>query len=448
MNLLLEINVGFALVFVAMVVKFSRSTLLKIVCGLNFLIFVNPLLIFWITDVSHPKFTFEESLVSRGLFYFNCYIALVVLGFEIFYKFLRKIKSHRSFGLSWLELSISNKKIFFSGVLCCFLIGLLSKLLLNDIGAFKKLDVRPTEFAYLQPLKAFASFDILALVALGAYRRTYHEFLPLIVSLALVVCSVIAIGFAIWSGSRGQVIIIVVLALIGFGKDLRKRPVMTSISIVCLGVIIPWVFPFIAALRGNANDVFAALRYLSSVDSSLVNITLDIFATRLNYLVSLISVFYFVDIFETLGGQIYGNNLVGLIPKAIWAEKPNITNDGNFLGHILGMLNTNDHLTSIGLRDIGESFLHLGWFGLSVGVVQSALYALTEWMFGNKRQIISQVVYVSFILYVCQLDAWFAAIPGMAYVAVSLILFFGVILIFTGLVNFFSSFFDSESKGL
>jgi hypothetical protein len=77
-------------------------------------------------------------------------------------------------------------------------------------------------------------------------------------------------------------------------------------------------------------------------------------------------------------GSTYANFFLGLIPRVLWAEKPNF-HYGTEFGHRSGMLDESDEVTSISVTLFGEAFLNFGVAGVFVagciGYIFGAIYA-------------------------------------------------------------------------
>ncbi len=66
---------------------------------------------------------------------------------------------------------------------------------------------------------------------------------------------------------------------------------------------------------------------------------------------------------DVMLGTSYGGVLLGLIPRFIWPDKPNL-HYGTDFGHAAGMVWSSDWLTSISVTFFGEAYLNFGWAGL------------------------------------------------------------------------------------
>ena len=92
----------------------------------------------------------------------------------------------------------------------------------------------------------------------------------------------------------------------------------------------------------------------------------NIFSGRLNYLHINAEVMKLTNNQGPLGISYYDDNIIDLIPRILWTDKPVITNNSDIIGFQMGLQPSIDKTLhfSIGIRPIGESFLMLSWLGV------------------------------------------------------------------------------------
>ena len=161
--------------------------------------------------------------------------------------------------------------------------------------------------------------------------------------------------------------------------------------------------------------------YLSDLRSSIsadVNISViseittepygftDFFLDRLNY-------------FQTFNRSIetkyeftsnpYLDNFYSLIPRILWKKKKNIGLNTNSFGRELGILDSKDENTSLGIGIITESYIVYKYFGLLIVLIYGTLFLLIKFI---NSEIFSIILIINFIF----LDSFSYFISIMIYV--------------------------------
>lgn len=117
-------------------------------------------------------------------------------------------------------------------------------------------------------------------------------------------------------------------------------------------------------------------------------------------------------IWKPMIGESYALALLGLIPRFIWTEKPDL-HYGNEFGYVAGLVSTRDTATSISVTFFGESYLNFGLGGVAplaaIGLIFGLIYrqALT-----SSRRETALLVYS-------------VALPTVLYVGGTFALYFG-----------------------
>ena len=135
---------------------------------------------------------------------------------------------------------------------------------------------------------------------------------------------------------------------------------------------------------------------------------LDLISDRMNYAGVLQRVIlksqYWPESFD------YIQNTYGMIPRLIWDDKPLLGLDMNAVGKNLNIISINDFKTSIGLTVIGESYMQLKHYGLSVAFVQGFVMSLFYLIFrGLDSFTVSVRSYLLFTFII--LDSYLSVIP-------------------------------------
>jgi hypothetical protein len=136
----------------------------------------------------------------------------------------------------------------------------------------------------------------------------------------------------------------------------------------------------------------------------------DIFSDRLNYIGPLSRIFELGNFERTLNYSSYFDNIIGLVPRFLWSDKPTIGIDGNFIGHNLNIIDSKDNLTSIALGSIGESYYLLGFLGLTIAAFQGLLMAMLD-KFSIYKNYIFSVLYFFISLEIILISSYSLVIP-------------------------------------
>jgi hypothetical protein len=155
-------------------------------------------------------------------------------------------------------------------------------------------------------------------------------------------------------GTRWQIFLCAVLYFLIIKPRINFKNILYFIVFILL--LLP-IFPIFMDLRvGREISIF------SSDTRGIFWIFGDIFVDRLNY--ARVLGLVMSTPLDIEGGSHYLNNIIGLIPRWIWEDKPILGLNLNQIGHDLFILQLSDKSTSIGLSNIGESYALLGWWGL------------------------------------------------------------------------------------
>ena len=161
----------------------------------------------------------------------------------------------------------------------------------------------------------------------------------------------------------------------------------------------------VAYYRGNNFDIGEARYLFERSGVGVGDVVKDVIVTRLNYNEPLARVVDYVDFHGPAVGQVYWNNLIGVVPRLIWPGKPQIENDSKELGHQLGLVALDDTETSIGLQVVGEAFYEFGWLGLWVATFQALIFTMIHKNFFRHGNPAAMTVYTILVFYILQRDA-------------------------------------------
>lgn len=173
---------------------------------------------------------------------------------------------------------------------------------------------------------------------------------------------------SIIDGTRWQIFLCLILYFLIIKPGINLKNI--SYFTVCIISLLPF-FPILMDLRvGREISIFN-----SEIDYIFWTFG-DIFVDRLNY--SRVLGLVMSIPLDIEGGSHYLNNIIGLIPRWLWEDKPILGLNLNQIGHDLLILQYSDTTTSIGLSNIGESYALLGWWGLVNAIPLGVIFKIGQ----------------------------------------------------------------------
>jgi hypothetical protein len=403
-----------------------KAPLVRAYLLINFFLMVNPAFLFIIFGIAHPAFNPDSNYYQDALIF--------VLAFNVVFggtfMLLRRVLPRSRLALrlasnKTLNLSPQAPRLLFA-ILALTAIGLLGKFGLNTMGGLRMGETLTAAGSpFLELVKRLATFDLIALVLLGEFRLISKKPRPGLVMLFLALAG-LSLILAFSTGSRSQVIVVLIVLALAFRDQIKRQWFASAPAILFLIPSIFFLFPLLGTMRTAGYDLDETMHRLSyQVDSSR-EVMADVLTTRLNYLEPVARAIEYVEMNEAAGGLVYWNNIVGLVPRLFWADKPQISNDSRDLGHLLDLVTVDDTSTSIGLQVIGEAYFEFGLIGLSVAAFQALIFAVIHTNFFVPRSPAAMTIYSNASLYILQRDGYFAIVPGLVWLAIGMFLFFAV----------------------
>lgn len=406
-----------------------RSVLMRAYLAINYLVLLNPLVMWFLFDASHPKFTPQNPTNETALIYILLFNIILCLSYLLFMKVIPGSQLVRGLILKHKANNLRNVNIVVLLVLVLAIVGYGGKMVLDHFGAFRMLGQFTYGEGVLQMMKQISIFDLLAIIFLGELRlRLYRS--TWLLRFALLILLASSLLFAFWSGSRGQVVVVILLGMIAYRDIIRRHIFIFMLSMSLLLPMVFYIFPLLSFYRGYGYDFETAMSMFRMMEEDRFEVALDVIITRFNYFAALVRAIEHVEYNGAAGGMVYWNNLFGLIPRMIWESKPLISNDSQLLAHELGLVSSVDNNTSVGLRVIGESFYELAWLGVLVACFQALLFVIIQKNTYCPGSRVAMTIYTYMILYILQRDGYFAVIPGLALQMIGIIIFFGAMAIF------------------
>ena len=109
----------------------------------------------------------------------------------------------------------------------------------------------------------------------------------------------------------------------------------------------------------------------------------------------------------------YLNNIIGLVPRFLWNDKPRTVLNKNLIGRELGILSPKNYSTSVGLSIIGESYYFYSYKGLIYISIFCALLIIIMIKLFNNNNFLSSFFLIFFGLEFALADGLTAFIPGI-----------------------------------
>lgn len=406
--------------------RLIKSPLVRAYLVINFILVIQPIFIVTFFGLAHPLYQPGNPIYSTVLIFQAVFNLIVCCSFVLFMRVLPRLRLlKRSVLMHPLNSSRQYSGIL-KRVLFLAIIGAFGKYSLVSLGAFKMNSAGASTSQFLQLLKSFSSFDLMAIAFLGEFRLN-----PIMgskkINFFLIPLLIVSACFAVFSGSRSQVITILLFALMAYRDVIGKNKIVSILSIVIAMPSLFIMFPLLAHYRNFDFDFSEAFYQLEIAGRTGQAIMFDVISTRLNYNEAIARAFDFVQTFGPAGGDVYWSNIIGLIPRVIWPSKPLISNNSQLLGHYLGIVTSNDESTSIGLQVVGEAFYEFGWLGIWVAAFQGLIFTFIHKNFFYPHNRVAMTIFTVSSVYVLQRDGYFAVIPGLVWQAISYFVFFGFI---------------------
>ncbi len=308
------------------------------------------------------------------------------------------------------HFSIKSQKYF---LIFIYLISLFSKYYLFTQGYYRFLDLQKPS-VIIEYVKILGTLDILVILTIGFYLRTGWKRIYLKLYILIILISP---GLGILSGSRMETLSVFLVIFYNHFDYLRKRMIF-FIPFIPFFIII---FPVLNLYRGHYDQSLFDIFDQVIKNNKLINVITEIFVDRMNYIkmINVVINKYYAN-FHLIND--YWDNLIGLVPRVFWPEKPIIGIDLNLLGRELGLLRPLDKHTSIGLSVIGESFYELRYFGLTIALLQGITLGLLD-KFLRHRSILEHVYYFFMVSLFIITDTYVYILPRFILFTVILFLF-------------------------
>ena len=258
-------------------------------------------------------------------------------------------------------------------ILLLLTISISSKIALQSIGVWSMIEMEETTSIppWADTVREFSRFDIVAYLIIGYYRQ-YNKH-TLLMSITYMIFMPISIYFAFLTTSKAE--IIKLGAIIVYNKIFYAPKKDLIITLIIAGSVVGILFPLISYMRLNAESaggtIEAAIEFIT--EGKAFEKKEEKYSPLEDGKLKRVDYFYNVGLiigtyekykdFDDFKWE-YSQNIIGLIPRMLYPDKPLMGLDYNELGKQIGAINQNDETTSIGFSPFGESWYFFGIYGI------------------------------------------------------------------------------------
>lgn len=214
------------------------------------------------------------------------------------------------------------------------------------------------------------------------------------------------------SGRKEPIVLAIVLPLLirylRTGQLPSYRVVLVAVGFIA--ALFPMAFAYrymleVGGIWDVVGDPAAVVGLLLDGDSGHGRTTGEIVFGRMSLLEPLAACVRALDegIWRPILGESYVSALLGLVPRFLWAEKPDF-HYGNEFGYITGFVSTKDTATSISVTFFGESYLNFGIGGLVpltiIGLIFGLIYKQTRVSRRSETALLVYAIMLPTVLYI------------------------------------------------
>lgn len=378
------INLG--IIFYVLTTKYFKHMIFKIYYSYHLITMILPMIIvvlFYSPNDIHLFLSNKLMIDDNDLLKSNLLILfydLSVIVAVIIYNKMGLFKDTKGRIFKYYLLN-SNK--YFIIILIAF-ISYFMKIYLISIGAwFMYVDVDLTQYPLANTADVLQKLDIVILLYF-AYNYKYDKSKKFLIFMITIVT--ISLFFAVISTSKEKLFIVLIPIVFLLLQSRYKKSYLAIILILFInsGVL----FEYFMYLRLNSNQSIIDNTVNFTSQKKVQHEKKDILDNKLLERLGYQFVFSkAIQVYDTPNLEMksdYLYNIIGLIPRVIWPDKPRIIS-GNQFGHDLGILYKGDTRTSIGITPVGEAFYELGYLGVFIvpWFISLLLFAFSKWFNEN-----------------------------------------------------------------
>lgn len=329
------------------------------------------------------KIITSEDLVNSNFIILVFTITLAIFTFAWSKK---KVDNH-NFKFDKYYLSNSNK--YFT-IFLLLLISYTMKLYLISLGAwfmYEQIDLK--QFPLLNTVNLLSNLDLLVLFYI-VYLKTHNRLTKYYLN--IFIFAIVTSGFfAILATSKEKVLILFIPVIIMFFFLKKKLLPLVLISLLLMNL--GSFFDYMMFMRINqSQEVIQSTLEFFNEKKHEKSIFDDNMFYRLDYQTVVARVVKINDLFPSDYKFDYIDNFIGLIPRFIWEDKPDIGLDMNRIGHELGLVHRNDYATALGVTSVGVSYYEMGIIGVIL------LAAITSYLLIAIYRNLNENYWVGFLL--------------------------------------------------
>lgn len=242
----------------------------------------------------------------------------------------------------------SNKNILI------FLLWIIASLVLYQTGNLTMAKIDRTAIPFLTQLKLFSSYGIIFTYYYSLKFRKNHINL-----LEYMFIVTIILAFAFLTLSKFIIFLNLLIILFTAVKSKKIKMLSLGIGAVYFLTVYNYLLDYRTSITNNQDvEVIQQARSSKNLEHPPA---VDFILDRLNYS-------QIID--ATKSNNVYTENspyssiLLSLIPRIIYPNKPKVGIDTNAFGRSIGLLDSRDFITSLGIGVIGESYAHYRLNGL------------------------------------------------------------------------------------
>jgi hypothetical protein len=301
-----------------------------------------------------------------------------------------------------------------------------------------------------QPIKIVSETKYMFFIILGEVYRNYNSKLTVKIIYWFFFLFFVVLGFV--KGSKVMICLFIIIFIFSNRKNitLNLKNIFKLFSLGILSIFLVKITAFFRNLfyssgregichKMNSQEIVSGLELRARLDENFFII--DLFVTRLNYLIPFTKAYEYITLYGPLNAKIYFNNFIGFIPRIFWRDKPILTNDMHIYAYKFGVTKNSfassivdySNLFSVSFRPEGESFIYLGWYGLFIAISVGFIFSLVEKL-SNKKNILIFSLYIYLVYIVTTSDVYFVLLPSIVQSVLTLT-FLYIILILSYFIN-------------
>jgi len=421
----------------ALLSKYFQHIIFKIYYAYHLMTMILP--VFWVA-LFYPSF---EINVFFSSFFITPYDLVksnfIILLYDLFFIFtvigIQKFKILKKRDPRFLKYYLFKGNKYFT-ILFVVILAYTMKLYLISIDAWFMYEmVDLTDYPLANTANVLQKLDILVLLFF-AFNYIYDKSKKMLIFMIIIIF--ISLFFAIISTSKAKLFMVLIPVVLLLLQTKYKKSYLFIVILLFLNSGI--VFEFFMYNRLHNNTSLVQNMYdFSNIQTDQFegkHIKDNSLVVRLGYQ------FVFAKVIKTYDNSKleykadYMNNIIGLIPRVLWPDKPIIGISGNKIGHELGLLGKNDKVTSVGITPLGEAFYELGYLGIAIVPIFLASLITYMALIFNVKYWISYLLSIMLGLSIAIADWHNPLIPTLVKMFI-IFYFFGLLL---------NSFYTDEKR--